>query len=519
MGSTPREYYHCMSKARGKLLTLRRIRMYKTRFKSWGVKKYGVDSTTKSIDRKVRLRLAQHGISGVGGGRELFDPIELQKGSQETEIDEHAELSLTESSNLALTYPIRTSSSMLLNTPSSSNTSSHPSTANTPNHSRVTSRPSSSDRASIMTPESSGSSEGYCVPPPPSSGSDRVSTIRQDLLRNTPEVETFAPRPRRPSEIPRSVPQSWGQIVHNEDGAIADQIVDEVMGYSSPSTFSIPAPNETFRSLMTAPANGSSYQSDALRQRLVGKRGMDPNWNLASPQPETWTSLCLWINILLGQERASEAEEAMQSAAMIYQRLVEDKNDQILSILNLVVAILFLHRKKALAAELLSQAQIAASIYLKETDPIMVSIRFMIAMALQRSKNCGIRILQLRQVADQMRETWGENHRYCITADYQLAWRLALESDLLLEALSMLRQIQSRSERLFDPLHMQTVALITAQARVLGRLGHHFEAQATMSEALCRIERWDIKEDYPYYVEAKRRHKKFSEELTRVRSR
>jgi hypothetical protein len=54
---------------------------------------------------------------------------------------------------------------------------------------------------------------------------------------------------------------------------------------------------------------------------------------------------------------------------------------------------------------------------------------------------------------------------------------------------------------------------------VVGHLGDHFEAEKIMSEALERIKQWDIEEDYPYYVEAQRRHRKFLEALVRVRSR
>ena len=463
--------------------------MYKTRFAAWGIRKYGVASITKSINRRVIHRLAQRGLSDVSGSRVLLDPIELQERSQENEFAE-------DMGHLNM-----------------SNTSSQTSTINhTPDRSRDTSRPSSSDRSSIMTPESSSSSNAHCTSPLP-------LKIRQDWSENIRDIETYAPAPRRPSEMSRSVPPSWSQSSHSDDTMVTDQIVEHVMRFSSPSTFGFPRPNETFETLMAAPLDSSSYQSDSLGHRLGVNQGMDRNLDLMFPQAETWTSLCLWVNVLLGQERTSEAHDAMQWAAMIYQRLVQEKDDEILLILNYVLAILVLHRKQALAAELLSQAQSAASTYLEHNDPVMVSIRFMIAMAQKRSKSCGIRILQLRQVAEQMKAVWGDDHPYCITADYQLAWRLALESDLRFEALSMLRQTQLRSERLFGSLHIQTVALITTQARVLGHLGYHLEAEKTMSESLQRMERWNITKDYPYYVEAKRRHKMLSEELARVKLR
>jgi hypothetical protein len=72
--------------------------------------------------------------------------------------------------------------------------------------------------------------------------------------------------------------------------------------------------------------------------------------------------------------------------------------------------------------------------------------------------------------------------------------------------LDILRQTLARAQQTFDLLHLQTVAIITTQARVLGHLGRPFEAVETMAEAIHRMERWDIAEDYPYYVEAKKRH-------------
>ena len=270
---------------------------------------------------------------------------------------------------------------------------------------------------------------------------------------------------------------------------------------------------------MRAPLEGSMYRPDTLRRKLSDKQNPDPSPDLQSPQPETWVSLCFYINILLDSGNISEARQATLRAAMIYRRLVQERNDQLLSILNLVLTILFLSGKQALAVGLLSHAQMTASRYLDKDDPVMVSISFMIAMARKETRICKVKIMKLRQVVEQMRASWGDNHPYCITANYHLAWGLAMEPGSRREALDLLRHNQLRSEQVFHHFHLQTVAFITTQARVLGHLGRYAEAEEAMSQALQRIKRWNIAEDYPYYVEAKRRHWMFLEKLVRVQSR
>lgn len=498
--------------------------MYKTKFQAWGVKKYGVDRTTKYFDDRIRIHRARDGESHTVGRRTQVDAAHLPHSVQAAEPANHIGPAAAERPNLSLGSPCMLLQSSYLDVTSSSNESSHQSTdtssdIHTPVRSRDTSRPSSSDRASLLTPGSSWSGDGHYLPSLAPAGSDISSARTQEWLGGRSDFEKRASRPRRASQIPRSVPQCPMEGIQSEDPTLADQTVDHVIGFSSPSISHTQTPSKTFRSLMALPLNSSTYQSDAFRQELGDMRSPNQDLDFVSPQPETWITLCFYINFLLVQEQTSAARHAMRRAAMIYQRLVRERNDQLLSILNLVLANLFLYRKQDLAAELLSQAQTAALVHLHKDDPIIDSISFMISMALKRTRSSGIRISKLRQVAEVMRLAWGEDHPYCITADYQLAWRLAMESDLRREALEILRQTQFRAERVLGCLHMQTVALITTQARVHGHLGHHFEAERTMSEALQRIKAWNIADDYPYYVEAKRRYKVFLEELDRVRSR
>lgn len=492
-----------------------RPRMYKTRFYAWGVKKYRVDTTIKALNRKTRQHLER-----LKDCR-MLDTAELQQGLQDIAFTSHQGPDTPEAARGLYNSPFE-----YLDVPPSSNGSSHrsratSSTVHTPARSRVTSTPSSSDRSSMFTPSSSESGEEQNVSPGAISDSNFALVSHRTLPDNGSHSEVCITTPGRASGIPCSVPESSMYFTGTKDSALVGQIVDQTMGLSWPSLFSIPTPSDEFQGLMAAPIDWSTYHSETPAQNLGHMRGLCSNEALdfVSPLPETWTSLCFYINILLGQGKYAEATQARRRAMMIYQMLVQDENDQLLSILNVVLANLFLHGQAALAAELLGLAKTAASAYLDQNDAIIVSIEFMIAMALRTPENCGIKILKLRQVAEDMRRVWGENHRYCITADYHLAWRLAMESDLRLEALNILRQTQGRAEQVFAPEHTQTIALITTQARVLGHLGHHIEAERTMLDALRRIRSWDVDEDYPYLVEAERRYKVFVSELARVRSR
>ena len=497
--------------------------MYKTKFKAWGVTKYRVNSSVKRYDRQVKQRHARSGEPYHTTNTTGFYAADTALGLPAVHHGYYQGMIVNDDTNIFPTLPYRNRTSGYLDIPCSWNRSSSLSSAmsvnHTPNRSQGPSQPSSSEKASILTPESFGSSEANCLPSFAPSESDSSLARTHDLLGIGSDVEAYTPHPIRASQVSRSVPQGCMHDFHPDDQMLDGQILDQTMGLSSPSTFSVPTPTEVFQELMGRPIEGSIFPLDEFKQQLDNMRSGELDSDLTSPQPETWTTLSLQINVLCGQEKTSEARHFMLWAGMIFERLVQEKNDQILSILNTALANLFLHNKATLAAELLSQAQVAASIHLEPEDPLIVSMAFMISMAMKKVKTCGIKICKLRQIAKQMKTIWGANHRYCIIADYHLAWRLAMEPDLRAEALKILHETQIRSENVFDPLHMQTVALVSTKARVLCHLGHYLEARMTSFEALRRVERWDIMPDHPYYLEAIRRHEIFLKELNRVISR
>jgi hypothetical protein len=405
-----------------------RPRQYKTRFETWRVRKYRTQKAARAFDHQIKKEKAQSRELGPLR-RRAVQADELPDSPQELPLANRPSLSVEED----LSPCSRASSTGNLRVPSRSNYSSCHNTAvssviHTPDGSRETSGPSSSELASLESPESSTSSDWTHTPL--FSRTESTATPRRShrLLGNAGVAEVRVPLPLRTSQIPCSIPNIQAKLLWRNDGVLLDQIVRQVMGISSPSLFRTPNPAGPLRGLMSARFSHSSYPPEEFRQELGRMMNVDQDLDLPSPQPETWISLGFLINILLGQGDLSTAKHAMLQAAMIYQGLVRAKNDKLLSVLPLIVSNLFLYDKGELAAELLSQAKIAASMHLKDSDPIMISMSFIISMALKRTKTCGIGILDLRQASQEMRTLWGLSHRFCITSDYNLAWRLAQES-------------------------------------------------------------------------------------------
>jgi hypothetical protein len=159
------------------------------------------------------------------------------------------------------------------------------------------------------------------------------------------------------------------------------------------------------------------------------------------------------------------------------------------------------------AVDILKNAQQAALCHLHPEDPVIVTINFMVQQASSTVKQCGITPARLREVYDDFRNNRALNHPYTVLAGYHLAWRLAIDGhdDGLDQAHHLLSELQCLAEDTFGTAHMQTIAILTTQARVLHDLKHRKAAEKLMSEAILRIEsRYHGK--HPYALEAKRRH-------------
>jgi hypothetical protein len=159
------------------------------------------------------------------------------------------------------------------------------------------------------------------------------------------------------------------------------------------------------------------------------------------------------------------------------------------------------------AVDILKNAQQAALCHLHPEDPVIVTINFMVQQASSTVKQCGITPARLREVYDDFRNNRALNHPYTVLAGYHLAWRLAIDGhdDDLDQAHHLLSELQCLAEDTFGTAHMQTIAILTTQARVLHDLKHRKAAEKLMSEAVLRIES-GYHRKHPYALEAKRRH-------------
>src|ERR1700722_2163396 len=86
-----------------------------------------------------------------------------------------------------------------------------------------------------------------------------------------------------------------------------------------------------------------------------------------------------------------------------------------------------------------------------------------------------------------------------------------------MEALELLATLRPVSEKVLGELHMQTIAIMNTQARVLFHLCRFFEAEELMEQAMARIQ-LGFHDCHPFHLEAKRRHAIFLEAAGKIDS-
>jgi hypothetical protein len=93
----------------------------------------------------------------------------------------------------------------------------------------------------------------------------------------------------------------------------------------------------------------------------------------------------------------------------------------------------------------------------------------------------------------------GREDPYTLLAGYHLAWRLAIDGhdDSLNQACHPLSELQRPAEDTFGTAHMQTIAILTAQARVLHDPKHCKAAEKSTSEAVLG----EIRNKWPFRIE------------------
>ena len=85
-----------------------------------------------------------------------------------------------------------------------------------------------------------------------------------------------------------------------------------------------------------------------------------------------------------------------------------------------------------------------------------------------------------------------------------------------MEALELLTTLRPVSEKALGEQHMQTIAIMNTQARVLFHLCRFFEAEELMAQAMARIQLSGFHDCHPFHLEAKRRHAIFLEAAGKI---
>src|SRR5436305_5652030 len=99
---------------------------------------------------------------------------------------------------------------------------------------------------------------------------------------------------------------------------------------------------------------------------------------------------------------------------------------------------------------------------------------------------------------------------------YHVAWYLAMDPRTRMDALELLTTLRLVSEKALGEQHMQTIAIMNTQARVLYHLYRFVEAEELMAQAMARIQLSGFHDCHPFHLEAKRRHAIFLEAAGKI---
>jgi hypothetical protein len=160
---------------------------------------------------------------------------------------------------------------------------------------------------------------------------------------------------------------------------------------------------------------------------------------------------------------------------------------------------------------LLDQGRTVALWHLDENSPVVTSISFMLSQASSTARNWSNNITMPRSVYQGSKDHRGPSDPISMTTGYHVVWCLAMDTSTRMEALELLATLRPVSEKVLGELHMQAIAIMNTQARVLFHLCRFFEAEELMAQARTRIQLSGFHDCHPFHLEAKRRRTIFLE--------
>ena len=315
---------------------------------------------------------------------------------------------------------------------------------------------------------------GYaCVTPPAESSWDAPGTEIRQLRYAIPAPGTL---------YTTCEPKDARHSVHDR----AD------MMFSTSLFQAVPDANAPY-TLNVAFETSSSANEEKLRNAGQHINTNLPAFNISpslEPPPKIFLEFCYQSCTLNAQCQPQDAHYAAWQAFQVFGSMIVNGHEYALASLNVMHVVLFMQRKGGQAVELLKGAKEAALLYLGASDPIVISIDFMMWQASGSTESRGIDPNLLRRVYHVFKMRPSARHPYTILAGYKLAWLLATNETAMhekLEALVILSTLQSDADETLGQLHMQSISVTTIRAQVLLRLGSEMEAERTMAEGIRRI--------------------------------
>jgi hypothetical protein len=142
----------------------------------------------------------------------------------------------------------------------------------------------------------------------------------------------------------------------------------------------------------------------------------------------------------------------------------------------------------------------------------------MISQASSTAKSWSSNITMLRSVYLGSKDHRGPSDPISVMTGYHVAWCLAMDPSTRMDALELLTTLRLVSEKALGEQHMQTIAIMNTQARVLYHLYRFVEAEELMAQAMARIQLSGFHDCHPFHLEAKRRHAIFLEAAGKIDS-
>jgi len=223
-------------------------------------------------------------------------------------------------------------------------------------------------------------------------------------------------------------------------------------------------------------------------------------------------SACIWQ----GQGFQTKADQMMKFAMMNFEDMIVHENDETLTSLSVLVALLEAHGQGDIATSILHQAHSVATGL--GDDALTTTIIFMLS-ALDRSAASACYADRLRGVHKKLEDRFGPMSKSALTAEYNVAWSLTQEAQQqpwkFEEALGILAPLKGKCEVVFGLCHHQTSSCTATLARVYARL-ENTKAAAYMIEELIRRLEQGLLRFHPYRLQARARHAEYLEELGKL---